>query len=76
MKTYSHDYTKVADADCLLHCAIRSLAGEKYDIAQDCIAEARGLLQEYLSQDNMVEDDDCCPAWVKLSDIEGILIDD
>lgn len=76
MKTYSHDYTKVSTADSLLHLALRNLAGEKYDLAQGYIEEARGYLQEYLSQDNMVEDEDCYPAWIKLSDAVGILIDD
>lgn len=76
MKTYSHDYTKVSDADGLLYLALRNLAGERYDLAQDYIEKARGLLLKYLSQDNMVEDDDCYPAWIKLSDAVGILIDD
>ena len=76
MKTYSHDYTKVSDAEHKLYLALRHLAGDRCRLAQDYIEQARGLLQEYLSADNMIEDDDCYPAWIKLSDAVGILIDD
>lgn len=74
MKKYSHDYSKVADADSLLHCALRSLASDARDIAQDCVEEARGLLQEYLSQDNMVEDNDVYDGWYRCTDVDQILI--
>ena len=75
MKTYTHDYSKAADAEGLLYSAQRLIANECYDAAARRITVARELLQAYLSTDNMVEDDDCYPGWVKATDIEGFLID-
>lgn len=43
---------------------------EKYDEAARLIADARQTLQQYLSQDNMVPDDDVYDGWYKASDIE------
>ncbi len=68
MKEYSHDYTKVAEAENLLYSATRLIANECWDAALDRINETRKLLQQYLSQDNMVEDDDVADGWVKASD--------
>lgn len=73
MKQYSHDYTKVSEAESLLYRAIRLIANECYDAADERINEARQLLQEYLSQDNMVEDDDVADGWVKASDVEELM---
>ena len=56
MKQYSHDYTKPSEVDSLLYSATRLMANECYDAAVERINEARQLLQEYLAQDNMVED--------------------
>lgn len=71
MKTYSHDYTKPSEAENLLYSASRLMANECYDAAIERINEARQLLQEYLAQDNMVEDDDVAYGWVRVSDIFG-----
>lgn len=73
MKQYSHDYTKVADADCLLYRATRLIANECYDAAVERINDARQLLQEYLSADNMVEDDDVADGWVKAHEVEKLI---
>ena len=69
MKQYSHDYTKPSEAESLLYRASRLIANECYDTAAERINEARRLLQEYLAQDNMVEDDDVADGWVKAHDI-------
>ena len=69
MKTYSHDYTKPAEVDILLYSATRLLANECYDAAAIRIYEARELLQQYLAQDNMIEDDDLADGWVRMSEI-------
>lgn len=72
MKQYSHDYTKVSQAESLLHRVSRLLANECYDEAAENVNEARYLLQEYLSQDNMVEDDDVADGWVKARDVKKL----
>ncbi len=68
MKQYSHDYTKVAEAERNLYSAQRLMANECYDAALKRIIEARELLQVYLNQDNMVEDDDVADGWIKAQD--------
>lgn len=72
MKTFSHDYTKPSEVDNLLYSASRLIANECYDTAAERINEARELLQQYLAQDNMVEDDDVADGWVKMSDIQKL----
>ena len=67
MKQYSHDYTKPSEVESLLYSAQRLMANECYDAATERINEAKQLLQEYLAQDNMVEDDDVADGWVKAS---------
>lgn len=74
MKTFSHDYTKPSEVDSLLYSASRLIANECYDTAAERINEARELLQQYLAQDNMVEDDDVADGWVKMSDIEKLAL--
>lgn len=73
MKQFSHDYTKPSQADSLLYSAQRLMAYECYDAAVERINEARQLLQEYLSVDNMVEDDDVADGWVKAHDVEKLV---
>ena len=73
MKQYSHDYTKVSEVENLLYRVSRLLANECFDAASERINEARQLLQEYLAQDNMVEDDDVADGWVKSRDVEELI---
>lgn len=70
MKTYSHNYLKPSEAESLLYRAQRLIANDCFDAAAERINEARQLLQKYLSEDNMDEDDD--GDWVKMSDIEQL----
>ncbi len=70
MKKYSHDYSKVAEAESLLYTATRLMANECYDAALDRINEVRGILQTYLSRDNMVEDSDVYDGWCKSTEVE------
>lgn len=72
MKTYSHDYTKPSKVENLLYRVTRLMATESYYTADILIHEARELLQRYLAEDNMVEDDDVADGWVKMSDIEKL----
>lgn len=78
MKRYSHDYTKIADAESHLCAAQQMIAHDDPIEAGKHIEAARRLLQEYLSADNMVEDDDVADGWVKYHDvtelIKGILL--
>ena len=43
------------------------MANDCHDAALERIHEAREVLQKYLSQDNMIEDDDVADGWVKVS---------
>lgn len=72
MKQYSHDYTKVAEAESLLYSATRLMANECWDAALERINEVRQLLQEYLAHDNMVEDNDVADGWVRACDVEAL----
>lgn len=68
MKTYSIDYTKISEAENSLYSATRLMANDCHDAAQERIEEARKLLQEFLSQDNLVEDDDLADGLIKQSE--------
>ena len=60
MKRKIHDYTKPAEAEGLLHRALRLISNDCIEAAEERIAEAREILQQYLSQDNEIEEDDLC----------------
>lgn len=60
MKRKIHDYTKPAKAESLLYSAQRHIANDCIYDAEKCIIEARQILQEYLSQDNEIWEDDIC----------------
>lgn len=68
MKQYTHDYTLPSLAESLLQTADAAVRLEDYDKALKLISDARQTLQQYLSQDNMVEDDDVENGWVSYSD--------
>ena len=73
MKTYSIDYTKISEAENSLYSATRLMANDCHDAAQERIEEARKLLQEFLSQDNLVEDPDLADGLVRQSDAEAAI---
>lgn len=75
MKTYSHDYTKPAEADSHLHAAQRLNAHDDTIEAWKHIEDARNILGSYLSGDNMVEDDDVADGWVKQSEAGAYMCD-
>lgn len=60
MKRKFHDYTKPAKAESLLYSAQRLIANDCIYDAEKRIIEAREILQQYLSQDNEIEEDDKC----------------
>lgn len=60
MKRKIHDYTKPAEAEELLYSAQRLIANDCIQAAENRIIEARQILQEYLSLDNEIEEDDIC----------------
>lgn len=70
MKQYTHDYTLVQEAESGLYSATRLIANECYDAALERINEARHTLQQYLAQDNMVEDTDTEEGYYKVYDVE------
>lgn len=73
MQKYTHDYTKIADAESHLFAAQQLNAHNDPIEAWEHIEDARRLLQEYLAQDNMVEDDDVAEGWVKAKEVEEII---
>ena len=68
MKTYSIDYTMISEAENSLYSAIRLMANDCYDAALERIDEARKLLQEFMNQENLVEDDDLADGLIKQSE--------
>lgn len=68
MKIYTHDYTLPSQVESQLYFAQQQLRQDNTQTALAAIGCARELLNSYLSQDNMVEDDDV-EGWVKLSDL-------
>lgn len=70
MKTYTHDYTLPSQVDSQLYFAQQQLRQGNIQTALAAIGCARELLNSYLSQDNMVEDDDVYPGWIKATDLE------
>lgn len=60
MKRKVHDYTKPAEAESLLYSAQRLISNDCIYDAEKRITEARQILQEYLSQDNEIEEEDIC----------------
>lgn len=73
MKQYSHDYTKVSEAESHLFAAQQLNAHDDPIEAWKHIEDARQLLLEYLAQDNMVEDDDVADGWVKAHEVEELI---
>ena len=68
MKIYAHDYTLPSQAEDQMYLAYKALGMDDTQSAMQAINKARYLLNSYLAQDNMVEDDDV-DGWVKLSDL-------
>ena len=73
MKQYSQDYTKVSEAESHLYAAQQLNAHDDPIEAWKHIEDARRLLQEYLAQDNMVEDNDVADGWVKAHEVEELI---
>lgn len=68
MKIYTHDYTLPSQVASQLYFAQQQLLQDDIQNALAAIGCAREILDSYLAQDNMVEDEDV-DGWVKLSDI-------
>lgn len=73
MKTYGIDYTKISEAESTLYSATRLMANDCPDAALERIKEARKLLQEFLNQDNLIEDPDLADGLVRQSDAEAAI---
>jgi len=68
MKQYSHDYSKASEAESHLFAAQQLNALDDPAGAWKHVEDARRLLQEYLSRDNMVEDGEAEDGWVRYGD--------
>lgn len=73
MKTYSIDYTKISEAESALYNATRLMANDCPDAALERIEEARKLLQEFLNQDNLIEDPDLADGLVRQLEAEAAI---
>ena len=73
MQTYTQDYTKITEAEELLHSATRLMANDCHDAALERINEARTLLQEYTNGTNLVKDNDVADGLVKRSEAEAAI---
>lgn len=72
MKTYSHDYTIPAQVMMNLHLVLLELRDDNLDTVEKLLMQSRNLLDIYLANENMVEDDDVADGWVKMTDIENL----
>ena len=70
MQKYIHDYTLIHEAMDTLYSATRLHANECYPAVLERINEARTILTQYLSQDNMVPDEDVCDGYFKALEAE------
>jgi len=70
MQQYTHDYTLVSEAESHLYAAQQLEAHEQPEEAWKHIADARRILQQFLSQNNMVPDDEVYDGWVKSNDVK------
>lgn len=68
MKIFTIDYTKISEAESSLYSATRLMANDCPDAALERIEEARQLLQEFLSQDNLVQSDDLADGLIMQSE--------
>ena len=68
MKTYSIDHAKISKAVKSLNSAESLMTNDCIDAAQERIEEARKLLQEFMNQENLVEDDDLADGLIKQSE--------
>ena len=73
MQKYSHDYTLVQEALGSLYSATRLHANECYSVVLERINEARTILTKYLSQDNMIPDDDVEDGWVRAGEAMDVI---
>lgn len=68
MQIYTHDYTLASEAESQLYTAQNLLRQDDTQTAMEAINCARELLGRYLSQDNMVPDNDV-EGWIRSSDV-------
>ena len=73
MKTYSIDHAKISKAVKSLNSAESLMTNDCIDAAQERIEEARKLLQEFLNEDNLVEDPGLADGLVRKSEAEAAI---
>lgn len=73
MQQFSHDYTKAAAANKALYYALKGLQKGLIYEAAHTILMARGILDEYLAQDNMLPDNDVYDGWARHSEARAEL---
>lgn len=71
MQKYNPDYIKLNEAMDKLNTARVFLLHSSGHKALQCIREVRATLKEYLSQDNMIPDDDTASGWYRSQDVDN-----
>lgn len=70
MKIYTQDYTLPFFVNALLALASEKIRQDNIQDAERLLEDARDKLDQYLSQDNMIPDDDA-EGWIRSSDLLG-----
>lgn len=70
MQKYTQDYTLIREAMEVLYSATRLHSNECHNDVLEHINKARTILTQYLSQDNMVQDDDVYDGYYKVLEAE------
>lgn len=73
MKRYTHDYTKAAKANAYMYAALQEARRDNLTGAIEQILNARRLMDEYLSSDNMIADEDIAFGWYWAEEVDQIL---
>lgn len=72
MKTYTHDYTLASEALSNLSMVTNYMTNGDYCRAEELLSIAWGQLDEYLANDNLVEDEEGA-GWIKADKIEDLV---
>lgn len=70
MQKYTHDYTKAAKSNAYMYAALQEARRDNLAGAIKQILNARRLMDEYLSSDNMVPSEDIAFGWYRAEEVD------
>lgn len=73
LQKYMHDYKLVASALHLLNMAQSAINLGYMVTASDYVNQACFYLDDYMSRDNTIPDDDIYPGWYKAYEVDELL---